>query len=92
MDNPTRIGLVSAGSFLIGAIPAIASFFFVPSVSRALIIAAIVVITFLFIMGIWKTRFTKVHWFRSGIETLAFGGISCGIGFLLGRVIAALVH
>ena len=47
----------------------------------------IVVITFLFILGIWKTKFTKAHWFRSGIETLIFGGVSCGIGFLLGRVI-----
>jgi len=92
MDNPVSIGLISAGSFLIGAVPAIASFFFVRSVSRALLIAAIVVVAFLFVLGVWKTRFTKVHWFRSGIETLILGGISCGIGFLLGRVIAVLVH
>ena len=91
-DNPTSIGLISAGSFLIGAIPAIAPFFFVYSVSTALLIAAIVVVAFLFILGVWKTRFTKVHWLRSGIETLIFGGASCGIGFLLGRIVAALVH
>lgn len=92
MDNPVSIGLISAGSFLIGAIPAIAPFFFVHSVSRALVIAAIVVVAFLFILGVWKTRLTKAHWFRSGIETLALGGASCGIGFLLGRVIAVLVN
>ena len=91
-DNPTSIGLISAGSFLIGAIPAIAPFFFVYSVSTALLIAAIVVVAFLFILGVWKTRFTKVHWLRSGIETLIFGGASCGIGFSLGRIVAALVH
>jgi len=92
MDNPVGIGLLSAGSFLAGAIPALASFFFVQTVSRALIIAAIVVVAFLFVLGVWKTRFTKVHWFRSGIETLILGGVSCGIGFLLGQVIAVLVH
>ena len=92
MDNPVSIGLISAGSFLIGAIPAITSFFFVHSVSRALIIAAIVALAFLFVLGVWKTRFTKVHWFRSGIETLILGVVSCGIGFSLGRVVAALVQ
>lgn len=51
-----------------------------------------VVVAFLFVLGVWKTRITKGHWLRSGIETLIFGGISCGIGFLLGRIIAVLVH
>ncbi len=92
MDNPTSIGLISAVSFLIGAIPVIAPFFFVYSVAKAVLIAAIVVVVLLFILGVWKTRFTKVHWLRSGIETLIFGGVSCGIGFLLGRIVAALVH
>ena len=92
MDNPTSIGLISAVSFLVGAIPVIAPFFFVYSVAKAVLIAAIVVVVLLFILGVWKTRFTKVHWLRSGIETLAFGGASCGIGFLLGRIVAALVH
>jgi VIT1/CCC1 family predicted Fe2+/Mn2+ transporter len=91
-DNPINIGLISAGSFLIGAIPAISPFFFVHLVPKALLTAAIVVVTFLFVLGVWKTRITKVHWLRSGIETLIFGGASCGIGFLLGRIIAVLVH
>jgi VIT1/CCC1 family predicted Fe2+/Mn2+ transporter len=91
-DSPASIGLISAVSFLIGAIPAISPFFFVYSVSKALLIAAIVVVSFLFALGVWKTRITKVHWLRSGIETLLFGGISCGIGFSLGRIIAVLIH
>jgi len=92
MDNPTSIGLISAVSFLIGGIPIITPFFFVYSVPTALLIAAAVVVVLLFILGVWKTRFTKVHWLRSGIETLLFGGASCGIGFSLGRIVAALVH
>lgn len=91
-DNPIGIGLISSASFLIGALPAIAPFFFVRLIPRALLIAAITVISFLFVLGVWKTRITKVHWLRSGVETLLFGGISCGVGFLLGRIIAALAH
>lgn len=91
-DNPASIGLISAASFAVGTIPAIAPFFFVNLISRALLISAILVAAFLFVLGVWKTRITKAHWFRSGIETLLFGGISCGVGFLLGRIVAALVH
>lgn len=91
-DNPIGIGLISSASFLIGALPAIAPFFFVRLIPRALLIATITVISFLFVLGVWKTRITKVHWLRSGVETLLFGGISCGVGFLLGRIIAALAH
>lgn len=90
-DNPISIGLISAASFLIGGIPAIAPFFFVHLISRSLLISAVVVAGFLFVLGVWKTRITRAHWFRSGIETLVFGGISCGVGFLLGRVVVALL-
>lgn len=91
-DNPASIGLISAASFAVGTIPAIAPFFFVHLISRALLISAIGVAAFLFILGVAKTRITKAPWFRSGIETLVFGGISSGVGFLLGRVVVALVR
>ncbi len=91
-DNPARIGLISAVSFIVGTVPAVAPFFFVDMISRALLISIGLVAAFLFILGVWKTRITKVHWFRSGMETLLFGGISCGVGFLLGRIVGALVH
>jgi VIT1/CCC1 family predicted Fe2+/Mn2+ transporter len=47
--------------------------------------------SFLFVLGVFKTRLTRIHWLRSGIETLAIGGISCGLGFLFGRVVNALI-
>lgn len=91
-DNPASIGLISAASFAVGTIPAIAPFFFVHLIPKALLVSAIGVAAFLFILGVAKTRITKANWFRSGIETLVFGGISTGVGFLLGRVVVALVR
>lgn len=92
IDNPLQIGFISAGSFLLGAFPAILPFFIIDGVNIALSISAISVLTFLFILGIIKTKITKVYWLKSGLETLSIGAISCGAGFFLGRYAAGCFH
>lgn len=92
IDNPFEIGIVSGVSFLTGAFPAILPFFIFHNVSRALIASAVSVLAFLFILGIIKSRITKINWFLSGIETLSMGAISCGTGFFLGRIAAGYFH
>jgi VIT1/CCC1 family predicted Fe2+/Mn2+ transporter len=57
----------------------------------ALLARAVSIMSFLFVLGVFKTRLTRIHWLRSGIETLAIGGISCGLGFLFGRIVNALI-
>ncbi|MEM2942832.1 MAG: VIT1/CCC1 transporter family protein [Candidatus Bathyarchaeia archaeon] len=88
IDNPYEIGVISAASFLVGALPAITPFFLFGTVSEALMISAISVLTFLFILGLLKTRITKAHWLASALETMLIGAISSGTGFLFGRIIA----
>ena len=92
IDNPLEIGFVSSVSFFLGTLPAIAPFFIVKSVSLALLLSAVSVLLFLFFLGAGKTRFTKAHWFLSGIETLFLGAISCGAGFLLGKIAVGYFH
>ena len=48
-------------------------------------------IAFLFAVGVWKTRLTKVHWLETDLETMVIGAISCGIGLLLGRLANLLI-
>jgi len=86
IDNPFEIGFISAASFILGSLPAIVPFFIWNDVKDALFISAGMVLIFLFILGIFKSRVTKVHWLISGLETLLIGAISCGTGFLLGRL------
>lgn len=86
IDNPYEIGFISAGSFLIGALPAILPFFMLQIPAQALITSAVSVLIFLFVVGVFKSRITKVHWFLSGVETLVIGALSCGCGFILGRI------
>ena len=92
IDNPLEIGLISAGSFLIGALPAIAPFLIFDQVHKALAVSAASVMVFLFILGVVKTRFTKMHWLLSGLETLFFGVLSCGAGFFLGKLVNSYFH
>ena len=92
IDNPFEIGVVSTLSYIAGAIPALAPFFIISNVSQALFVSASLVLAFLFIIGVFKSRVTKLHWFLSGFETLCFGAASCGIGFFLGKVAARYFH
>ncbi len=86
IDNPWEIGFVSAGAFLLGALPAVLPFLVLPSVATALWVSAALVLAFLFGIGIVSTRVTKANWLAGGLETLLFGALACGAGFLLGRV------
>jgi len=88
IDNPYEIGMISAVSFLLGALPAFTPFFIFNTVGEALMVAATSVLLFLFILGMLKARITKAHLLESGVETLIIGAISSGTGFFLGRIIA----
>lgn len=88
IDNPLEIGSISAISFFLGTLPAILPFFVFGGIPSALTASSISVLAFLFILGIFKSRITKIFWLKSALETLTVGFISCGTGFILGRVIA----
>ena len=91
IDKPLTIGSVSALSLLLGATPAILPFLMIEDTGQALLASGISVLTFLFVLGVVKTKLTRVHWLKSGLETLAIGGVSCGLGFLFGRIVETLV-
>jgi len=91
IDRPVAIGGISSLSFLVGAFPAILPFFLFHDAGAALLVSAGSILTFLFVLGVWKTKLTKVPWLLSGLETLALGGLSCALGFLFGRIIQALM-
>ncbi len=85
MDDPLEIGLISAGAYVVGVLPAFLPFTLDLPIKTALILAASLVVVFMFTVGVAKTKMTKIHWLTSGLETVAFGVLSCGAGLVLGR-------
>ena len=91
-DTPiTIVDLGGQKIFLKRFLSAFSPFVF-SNVNTALSISAGSVLTFLFILGVIKTKVTKVRWFLSGLETLLIGALSCGTGFVLGKLAAGYFH
>ena len=44
-----------------------------------------------FLIGAWKTRFVDDPWWRSGMETLAVGGVAAAIAFAIGNLLESLI-
>jgi VIT1/CCC1 family predicted Fe2+/Mn2+ transporter len=46
----------------------------------------------LFMLGSAKYKITGKNWFRSGIETLIIGGIAASAAYIVGYLLAGLLH
>ncbi|HEY4491038.1 MAG TPA: VIT1/CCC1 transporter family protein [Acidobacteriota bacterium] len=90
-ENPVKIGATMGFSFLFGSIVPIFPYFFF-SVGTALLIATLFSFGFLFALGAVKTRLTKTHWLRSGLEMLIIGMTSAIIGYVMGLVVSRLLN
>jgi vacuolar iron transporter family protein len=84
LDDPIRIAFIMGVSFVAGALPPIVPYFFIDDPHRAIWIAVLLSVVFLFAVGAVKTRVTKVGPLRSGIETTVLGILACGVGYALG--------
>lgn len=84
LDDPIGVATTMGLSFVAGAVPPIVPYFFIGDPHRAIWVAVLLSVVFLFSVGVIKTRLTKVNAVRSGLETTLLGVAACGIGYLLG--------
>jgi predicted membrane protein (TIGR00267 family) len=84
LDDPKGVACIMGLSFLTGSLPPILPYFFTRNAFDAIWIAMILSVLFLFLVGVAKTRLTKTHPLRSGVETTVLGIMASGIGYLLG--------
>lgn len=93
-ESPVRNGIVTFMSFFcFGLIPLLAYVVarMVPAVEVDTFLAASVLTgATLFALGAIKVRITGKNWVKSGLETLAVGGLAAGAAFLVGRVLGGL--
>lgn len=87
-ESPLRSGIIVGLAALIGAIFPLIPFFLFP-VKTAIEISVPFSLVVLFIAGAIKGRFTKIVWWRSGIELALIGTGAALAGFLIGSWLGA---
>jgi VIT1/CCC1 family predicted Fe2+/Mn2+ transporter len=88
-ESPLRSGIIVGIAAHIGAVFPLLPFFFFP-VQSAVQIAVPFSLVVLFIAGAIKGRFTKVPWWRSGLELALIGTGAAVAGYLIGSWLGAV--
>ena len=89
--NPIKDGLVMGASFIIAAlIPIFPYLFFKGTLAISISIAG--ALTGLFVLGMGKGRLVQRSPLLQGLEILAIGAVSAGLGFVLGDLIPRVIN
>jgi VIT1/CCC1 family predicted Fe2+/Mn2+ transporter len=89
--NPRRAvtsAATIAGSYVAGGLIPLFPYIVQSSVSRGLVLSAVVTLVALTVFGFIKGRYTGVSAIRSAAQTAVIGGIAAAAAFLLAKVIA----
>ena len=94
-DNPWFGGAVTFASFVVfGTVPLLAYVMFYSAqlyVHEQFIIAVCLTAFCLFALGVLKSKFTKQHWFKSGMEVFFLGGGVAAIAYFIGWFMNSVV-
>jgi len=82
--HPMRAALATFLAFLVaGMVPLMP---FVLGLNGAFALSAWMTLAVFFAIGAFKSRWSLSPWWRSGLETLAIGGLAAGIAFVVGTL------
>lgn len=93
-QNPYVAGLVNSTSFLIsGLFPLLAYVFLLGKVSEdsLLRISSASTLAVLFGLGVFKSKFSVMSWWRSGFEFCVLGGCCAFVAYMIGSIVAVSV-
>lgn len=88
--NPVKDASTMGISFSLGAVFPIVPYTFLKG-STALISSVVAALLALFLVGVVKAGIVRRHPLLSGLEMLAIGSLSAGLGYLLGTIIPGLL-
>ncbi len=83
-DNPIKVGILMGVSFMLGGLPLLFPYIFVPDSISALKISIGIAVVVLFAIGVGRTVITKANLLKSSLETVILGSVAAGIGYLIG--------
>ena len=75
-------------SYIAGALVPLFPFVLPITIGDALLVSSITTLTALFLVGIFKSRFTGGTWWRSGVETMLIGAAAAVAAYILVHILA----
>jgi VIT1/CCC1 family predicted Fe2+/Mn2+ transporter len=90
-EHPVKVGLIMFAAFLVGGTLPVFPFFLVSAPDNGLVFASVVTFVSLFIVGVWKTRFTGRSKVFSGSEMVVMGVIATVVPYLVGDVLISRI-
>ena len=92
--SPEKKGIVMFISFILfGMIPLVLYFLMLKiNFKNRYVNAYVSVITALFILGVYKSRYTKEKWYKSGTYIAAYGAVAGFLAFYISRGISNLQY
>jgi VIT1/CCC1 family predicted Fe2+/Mn2+ transporter len=88
--SPFQGALVMGASFGLGALVPLLAYLFLP-IGIATWVAVVASAGVLFGIGVVKSRWTRQHWLRSGLEILLLGAFAGIAGYLFGNVLPTVL-
>jgi vacuolar iron transporter family protein len=86
--NALRGALVMGASFGLGGLVPVLPYLFASGLTAVCVSVSLAAVA-LFGMGAAKSRFTRRHWFRSGLEIFALGAFAGIVGYFFGTLLPA---
>lgn len=82
-ENPVKLGLIMFFAFITGGLVPVVPFLLLSTPQASFSAASVVTFASLFIIGVWKTTFTKKQWVLSGAEMVFIGIFAAAIPYLI---------
>lgn len=90
-ENPIKLGLIMFFAFVAGGILPVIPFLILPAVQTSLLVAIVITYVSLFMIGVWKTTFTKKNRLLSGAEMVFVGILATLIPYLIGQLLPTVL-
>lgn len=91
LQQPASNSLAMGISYVAGGLVPVLTYLFVP-IKTAIPVSVILTAMALFLLGGIKGKLVKQSWWVNGLEMLGIAGVSCAIGFTIGRLGRGWIH
>lgn len=85
-EHPLMAGIIMFVSYVVGGAVPLLPYFFL-AVTVALWPSVVLTIIALFLLGAWKSQYTKRSWWKSGMEMVAVCALAAGLGYVVGGLL-----